>query len=469
MWRFSKLVGILVGLNLFSHHVPVASALDLDPTQPSQLKDSAKKVADGLMKLYADTDGKTTKILSGIPGMLPRFSDEGYYWWEAGAMFGQIIEYWYYTKDASYNNLITDGMTYQFGEALDLNPANQTKDMGNDDQLFWAFTMMSAAELNFPDPVGGKPGWLTMAQSVFNQLVIRWYRYGVQNCGGGLRWQLDVLHQGWDYKNTPSNGGFFQLSARLAKYTGNHTYAEWAEKVYDWMAQSPLLTKDYQVYDGTDVKNECIDAARLPWTYNYGIMIAGASYMYNYTNGSDIWRERLQGFINHTAQFFPEQNSGILTEIACETANKCDIDQLSFKAYLTRWLAVAAQLAPFTYDQIMPRLQISARAAAKQCGDGTQCGSHFYTPVTDGNFGVGQQMSALSVISANLISTVPGPYTVNTGGTSKGNPNASTGAEAPPLPDFITMEVTTADKAGAGILTALVIGGLLLGGYFMIS
>lgn len=155
-------------------------------------------------------------------------------------------------------------------------PANQSKDEGNDDQLFWAFTVMSAAELGFPDPPPDQPGWLALAQSVLNQLVSRW---DMANCHGGLRWQIYQWLDGYNYKNTAANGGMFQLAARLAKYTGNDTYAKYAEQAFDWLVQSPVLTQDWQVYDGSDVLKGCTDADKNQWTYNYGIMIGGAAYV----------------------------------------------------------------------------------------------------------------------------------------------------------------------------------------------
>lgn len=89
---------------------------------------------------------------------------------------------------------------------------------------------------------------------------------------------------GWMYKNTASNGGLFHLGARLALYTKNDTYAQWAEKAYDWMAASPLLQPgDGTVNDGTSMQTTpmCKDADHTQWTYNYGIMIAGAAYVSN--------------------------------------------------------------------------------------------------------------------------------------------------------------------------------------------
>lgn len=161
-------------------------------------------------------------------------------------------------------------------------PNNQSKNEGNDDQVFWAFTMMAAAEYNFPAPPDDKPGWLAMVQSVFNQFVKR-YQKEVDdgNCGGGMRWQIYPWLNGWTYKNTASNGGLFHLGARLAMFTQNDTYAEWAEKAYDWMNDSALLDDDGTVNDGMSMTTNppCKEADRTPWTYNYGMIIAGAAYV----------------------------------------------------------------------------------------------------------------------------------------------------------------------------------------------
>jgi hypothetical protein len=64
-------------------------------------------------------------------------------------------------------------------------------------------------------------------------------------------------------------------------YTKNDTYAIWAEKVFDWMSESPLLPGDGTVNDGTSMETTpmCKDADHTQWTYNYGIMIAGTAYV----------------------------------------------------------------------------------------------------------------------------------------------------------------------------------------------
>jgi mannan endo-1,6-alpha-mannosidase len=130
---------------------------------------------------------------------------------------------------------------------------------------------MDAAELGYPNPPTGDPSWTALAQAVFNRQTARW---DTQDCGGGMRWQVVLTNPGWDYKNVMSNGGYFQLAARLARYTGNETYAHYAEKMYDWIAQSPMYdngTGTLQIWDGIHVEN-CSGAEQLFWSYNAATM-----------------------------------------------------------------------------------------------------------------------------------------------------------------------------------------------------
>ena len=154
-----------------------------------------------------------------------------------------------------------------------------------------------------------------------------------------------------------------------------------------------------------------------------------------------------------------------MAEVACEFPAKqtCNYDQPSFKTYLGRWMALATQMAPFTASYVMPRIQGSAQAAAQQCtgtyaGSTNTCGRRWYQNVWDGANGVGEQMSALSIIQSNLITKVAPPVTANSGGTSKSNPAAGTGSDTgntAPSNEIATRVIGTSDRAGAGILTAL--------------
>jgi mannan endo-1,6-alpha-mannosidase len=147
------------------------------------------------------------------PGLL---IEPNYYWWLCGAMFGTLMDYWYYTGDAAYNALVTQGMLFQASPTLDFMPSNQTSVEGNDDQVFWGFSAMTAAEYKFPNPPSDQPQWLELAQGVWNSQQLRWDNV----CNGGLRWQIFPLNNGYTYKNSVANGGFMNLGARLYAYTG---------------------------------------------------------------------------------------------------------------------------------------------------------------------------------------------------------------------------------------------------------
>lgn len=189
------------------------------------------------------------------------------------------------------------------------------------------------------------------------------------------------------------------------------------------------------------------------------------------TNGSEKWRERIEGILNGTNLFFSPQVPNVMYEVACEGPGTCNTDNKSFKAYLSRWMAATTKLAPFTFDTIMPKLRASAAAAALQCSggaDGKTCGLRWTEGAKwDGSTGVGEQMSAMEVFQSNLITKVEAPVTNNTGGTSKGDPSAGTGGTAtqPGLPNAVTKK----DKVGAGILTTLVLMGVMAGTWWIVA
>ncbi|KAJ5618790.1 Six-hairpin glycosidase [Penicillium lagena] len=433
-----------------------AQAVELDIDDDDSIKSAAKQIATNMMTYYTGMNPGDN------PGNLPT----PYYWWEAGAMFNALIDYWFYTRDETWNNITMQGMMWQAGNTGTFMPPNQTLTEGNDDQAFWAFAAMSAAERNFPNPPSGQPQWLEMAQAVFNTQAARW---DMSTCGGGLRWQIFDWNRGYDYKNTISTGGFFNLAARLARYTKNETYSNWAEKAWDWTSAVGFRTPDYHFWDGASDTNNCTQMNQIEWTYNSGTFLLGAANMYNITEDPK-WKDRIEKIIEASEVFFTQTPPNVMYERACETVNTCMVDQRSFKGYFARWMAATTQAAPFTYDLVMPKLRASASAAAKTCTGGDQhttCGLKWTEEKWDNSRDFGQQMAALEVIQANLITKVAAPVTDDNGGTSKGNPNAGATPEDP-RPHVLTMPITTADKAGAGILTALMMVGIASSTGFLI-
>ena len=173
--------------------------------------------------------------------------------------------------------------------------------------------------------------------------------------------------------------------------------------------------------------------------------------------------------MNGSSVFFSDNPPNVMMEVACESNGKCDTDQQSFKGYLARWMAASIKVAPFVESWVMPRLSASAAAAALTCTagfDNNQCGLEWTKQANDGLLGVGEQLAALEVIQSNLIPYVAGPVTNSTGGTSKGNPAAGGNSGSNPI---VFSDVTNADKAGAGILTTIVLVSMLGGAWWMAS
>lgn len=387
--------------------------------------------------------------------------------WAAGAMFGTLVDYWYYTGDDSYVNLTMTGLLAQVGEHDDYMPKAQVLNEGNDDQGFWGLAVMAAAEYNFPNPPEDEPQWLGLAQAVFNTQAARWDK---SHCNGGLRWQIFEWNNGYDYKNSISNGCFFAIAARLALFTGNTSYSDWAEKTWDWMIGTDLIDERGYVYDGGHIHDNCTKLTRFQWTYNAGVFINGASAMYNMT-GEEKWKDRLDLLLDGVKVFFTGPEKNIMTEVACEPVNLCNLDQQSFKAYLSRWLAATTKWVPSTYDFIMPYLRASAEAAITECtgGDnGRMCGLHWVNATWDGTTGVGQQMAAAEVIMANMIQSRSDAKTSKTGGTSKADPGAGGGDIGRTVPEGRTYRPLNAgDIVGVVIITILVGGGFIAGVCFM--
>jgi mannan endo-1,6-alpha-mannosidase len=74
------------------------------------------------------------------------------------------------------------------------------------------------------------------------------------------------------------------MAARLAMYTGNASYAQWADTTWDWLNAIGLISPSYQFFDGTDDTQNCTAINHIQWSYNSGIFLLGAANMYNYVS-----------------------------------------------------------------------------------------------------------------------------------------------------------------------------------------
>ncbi|KAJ6443420.1 Acyl-CoA dehydrogenase family member 10 [Purpureocillium lavendulum] len=443
------------------------TGISLNLDDDASIKSAASTIAYGLMKYYT---GNNT---GDVPGNLP----DPYYWWEAGGMFGTLVDYWAFSGDKTYNNQTIQAIVHQAADSRDFMPTNQTRAEGNDDQGFWVMTAMSAAENKFPDPPADQAQYLGLVQSVFAQYVSRWEEH---DCGGGMRWQIFPFNNGFDYKNSISNGCFFNIAARLARYTGNTTYSDWASKIFEWEEKAGLIQKNYSIFDGTWIETGggCPRTNPTRWSYNAGVFLHGAAAMYNHS-GSDLWKGRTDGILDMALKTFARPDK-VVWEQHCEASAMCNLNEQSYKGYFLRWLAATSKLAPHTAGTIRPFVRASAEAAIKACSgtgspgmppfrgkEGTACGFTWTANETafDGITGVGEQMNALSAVMCNLLDGAAGPVTNSTGGTSNRNPGGGGGttdhdptAETP---------IVAGDRVGAGFVTAIVLCSLIAAALFV--
>ncbi|GIG65033.1 glycoside hydrolase family 76 protein [Phytomonospora endophytica] len=84
--------------------------------------------------------------------------------------------------------------------------------------------------------------------------------------GGGIAWRVQQPY----YKNTPANGPFVILSARLDDGTGDHL--AWARRTMDWL-EAALVTPEGFVHDGRNRQEDGAVDTDWRYTYNQGLYI----------------------------------------------------------------------------------------------------------------------------------------------------------------------------------------------------
>ncbi|KAF2644647.1 glycoside hydrolase [Massarina eburnea CBS 473.64] len=307
----------------------IITTLTAAQTTPSLIT-SAHQMAASLKSTYP------TPSLAILP--------QPYWWWESGSTMDALLNYGIATGDQQYRSLLANTILNQATANNDFMTIDAT---GNDDQAWWALAALTAAESGVP-VAAGTVSWLALAQNVFNEQK---GRYDTSTCGGGLKWKINVGNgeDGWHYKSTISNGLFFQLAARLAKLTNDADALAWAEKAYDWVAGVGLIDEEFNVYDGTDDTKGCVDVQTDQWSYNTGVFLYGAAAMAAHTS-DEKWITRTQGLVSAAERNFVKD--GALFEAKCEGDGTCNLDQVSFKGTLARWMGAAAEVLPDVKDKI---------------------------------------------------------------------------------------------------------------------
>ncbi|KAI1761050.1 glycoside hydrolase family 76 protein [Hypoxylon sp. FL1150] len=403
----TRLSGIIAATTLASG----GAALTLDVSDPASIKDAAAQVAKGIFA-YHDPNSTAGQFTQPEP----------WFWWLSGSAWNGLMDYTIYTGDTTYQADILSAISKNLGPNYDFIPTDQASWEANDDQVYWVYNALTAMEYGFEalpcekskaNTVGDcANSWLAIATHAFEDFVARWDKDSA-TCGGGLKWQYTPTANGYYYKNSVSNGGFFQTAARLARYTGNATYSHWAKKVWNWSTSVGFVSSDFHVFDGAGDDNNanCTAIDQDEWSYNIAAYLHGAAHMYAYTNCS-TWESRVKGLLGAAQKTFfgpTDAAPNVMYEQKCELDSTCDFDETSFKASLARWLGKTAVLVPSVRDSIQTLLEASAKGAASSCSgyDNSTCGIQWYTNSFDGQSDLGVELSALEVIQSLLATSAP--------------------------------------------------------------
>ncbi|CRK30985.1 hypothetical protein BN1723_003728 [Verticillium longisporum] len=416
--------------------LPSALAQGYSIDSDDAIRETARTLAYDMMLFY---EGNKTGM---IPGILPGPPADGkgdYYWWQGGAMMGTYVDYWHLTGDTSYNDVVREGMVHQttlldcladrtsmgviIGEMLvdgyqrDTSFQRKTGYVQQQDLHLETTTVREA--LNF-SALLRQPAHVPKAEKLaYVDEVIK---------------LLDMEEYAEAVVGVPGEGLNVEQRKRLTIGV-------------ELAAKPPLLLFVDEPTSGLDSQTSWAILDLLEKLTKSGQAILCTIHQ-------------------------PSAMLGVAYEIPCERdPGRCSADMLTFKGYMHRWLAVVTQLVPSTASKILPVLQNSTQAAIRQCTGGASgrvCGFYwdrgeFIDPAVDKTTGAGEQMNVLAAVSSLLIAGANPPTTNDTGGTSRGDSNA--GRDSNPFQD--PEPITTADRAGAGIVTFIILASGLSSWYWM--
>jgi hypothetical protein len=201
---------------------------------------------------------------------------EAFQWNQAYEISG-VEDAYNRTKDPTRQALITSLLNrYIQTNFTGRSPASTdlSWDTWNDDSA-WAILALARGYL-----ATGNTSFLTYAENVWNMAYNRGYD---TTLGGGI-WE----NQNKPSKCTLSTASFVPSGVILYQATGDSSYLTKAEGLYSWNRQYLLDTSDYHV-------NECVNSngtiSSSTNTYNSGLMINAAAYLYRMTGITSYYND----------------------------------------------------------------------------------------------------------------------------------------------------------------------------------
>ena len=205
-----------------------------------------------------------------------------------------------------------------------------------DDVGWWGIAWVHAYEL--VSKQGGEAAkaasdYLSTAEAIFDYMSND--GWDGSPCGGGVWWSPAK-----DVRGAITNELFLTLAMRLHLATGKPTYLEWANKVWNWLDASGLITVDCEVVGSFNLEQLADGRVRSRLspeiaTYNQGVLLGGLADL-SHTNQDSSLLGLAQN-IAHSAMTTLCYPNGVLRE-TCEITNSCSRDQQQFKGIFMRYL-----------------------------------------------------------------------------------------------------------------------------------
>ncbi|WP_194905647.1 glycoside hydrolase family 76 protein [Catenulispora rubra] len=202
-------------------------------------------------------------------------------------------------------------------------------------------------------------------------------------CGGGIAWRKQQL---W-YKNTPSNGTFVILGARLHRATWDTEYQDWARRSLDWLDKT-LRGTDGFIEDGVNRENDGRVDTQWRFTYNQGLYI-GACVELAAVSGDSTLLDR--ALVTARTAFRELSADGVLLD------DGTGGDEGLFKGIMYRYAGLLVQADPSATDireLILGAGQVLWTRALD--GDALLAGTDWRTPpAADAHVPYSAQLSAI--------------------------------------------------------------------------
>jgi predicted alpha-1,6-mannanase (GH76 family) len=182
-------------------------------------------------------------------------------WWNSANITTVLVDYSRLSKSKQYFATLAD--TFVAAQNAHAGFLNKYYD----DEGWWLLAWVDAYDLT------GDKVYLSMAESIFADMAASWD----DTCGGGIWWSKDR-----NYKNAIANELFLSGAAHLANRSSDAgKYLDWANKEWNWFAQSGMINSKNLVNDGLRIEGGasghggCANNGRNTWTYNQGVILGG--------------------------------------------------------------------------------------------------------------------------------------------------------------------------------------------------